>query len=251
MRGGTAEIKATNHKQWKAMGEAVKLKHKAYCRICLFISSLTKLLCCHVFHSWKEAVVSKQQSFLHLYLPEVRIKHPKYTLKNESSPTTTLIRPAEVNLHKGGYFTFEGWGYSCSFPAGEGLHTPNSSGLLLLQLVWSFPSKATGLQKGHCGIQLGSDMAATNPATDTTLPNVRLAENFNDFSICTDMHFTVLLNCFTWAVYRISQFLKYPQIWSITSKSLSVVHWALQMLLLTMATEHAHHRKSWSQPPFS
>lgn len=101
------------------------------------------------------------------------------------------------------------------------------------------------------GIQLGSDMAATNPATDTTLPNVRLAENFNDFSICTDMHFTVLLNCFTWAVYRISQFLKYPQIRSITSKSVSVVHWALQMLLLTMATEHAHHRKSWSQPPFS
>lgn len=64
------------------------------------------------------------------------------------------------------------------------------------------------------------------------------------------MHFTVPLNCFTWAVYRTSRFLTYPQIRSIASKSLSVVHWALQMLPLTMATEHAHHRKSWSQPPF-
>lgn len=70
-------------------------------------------------------------------------------------------------------------GYSCSFPT-EGLHAPNSSGLLLLQLVWSFPSEAAGPQK-DCGIQQGSDMAATNPATDKTLPNVRLAENFNDF----------------------------------------------------------------------
>lgn len=82
-----------------------------------------------------------------------------------------------------------------------------------------FPrSSATRPQKGHCGIQQGSDMAATNPATDTTLPNVRLAENFNDSWICTDRHFTVPWNCFTWAVCRIPPFLKYPQRWSITSK---------------------------------
>lgn len=82
---------------------------------------------------------------------------------------TALIWPAEGNLHKEGYFAFKGCGYSCLYPTGEGLHAPNSSGLLQ-----QAPKRDTGIQQG-------SDMAATNPEADTTLSNVRLAENFNDF----------------------------------------------------------------------
>lgn len=109
------------------MGEAMKLKHRLMqdLPVHLLCDKITLLSCFPLLEAGCGfQITCSVQSLAQLYLPEERINRVKCVLKNGLSPITTLIWPAK------GYFAFKGCGYSCSFPTGEGLHTPNSPGLL-------------------------------------------------------------------------------------------------------------------------